>query len=43
MILKKLLDFKADVEHHFLSDEQSAADKIDAILDKRRFQLSTIT
>lgn len=43
MFFKKILDFKQDVENQFLSDENKAAEKIDGILDKRRYQISVIT
>ena len=42
MIFKKLLDFKQDVENQFTSDEQKIQEKLDALLDKRRFQICII-
>ncbi len=42
MFLRKLLDLKDDVAHTLMGDDSSARDKIEATLDKRRYQLATI-
>jgi len=42
MIFKKFLDFKQDVENQFTNNEQKLQERLDGLLDRRRYQISIV-